>query len=322
MSKIKIGFIGCGGIAQAHLKVLSNIPEVTLKAFCDVDIKRAEECAKKYGGNFYSQVEEMVEKEKLEAVYICIPPFAHENQEIICAENKINLFVEKPVALTIKKAKEIERVIEKNGIITQVGYLLRFNKAMEEVREMLLDKGGPIGLVRLNRPSGIPSTSWWSFQEKSGGPIVEMITHHIDRMRWIVGEIERVYAEYDNIFHRGIKNFTIDDVSTLSLRFKNKAIGIITSSCLSYNPDFYERILAKNMEIDIGWKEIRIYEKNKVTSIQFEGNPMQREDEHFINSVKEGKKTKIPYEEGVKTLEVTLSALKSAKTHQPVNLPL
>jgi len=113
MSSVRVGFIGCGGIANLHMNNLSRIEGVELVAFCDVDEGRAKAAAERFKGNAYTDHRKMFEREQLDAVYICIPPHAHTDQEILAAQAGVAIFVEKPVARTLDKALEILEAIKK-----------------------------------------------------------------------------------------------------------------------------------------------------------------------------------------------------------------
>ena len=77
MQKTRIGFIGAGGIAQRHLSILENLDDVVLAAFADTDFERAERCRPSLGAQAFENHTEMLAWTRLDAVFICIPPFAH-----------------------------------------------------------------------------------------------------------------------------------------------------------------------------------------------------------------------------------------------------
>jgi len=91
---VKVGLVGTGGMANGHLEHLSEIKEVEITSLCDIKRERVEAASKKYGGKIYTDYEKMLKEEKLDALYICLPPFAHENIEILAAEKGTHLFIE------------------------------------------------------------------------------------------------------------------------------------------------------------------------------------------------------------------------------------
>jgi predicted dehydrogenase len=307
------------------MESLSKIPEAKMVAFADVVEERARNCAGKYSGTSYKDYHDMLEKEDLDACYIAIPPFAHTDQELLCSKKRIAFFIEKPVALTIKKAKEVQRSVAKLGTITQVGYVMRFYDGLQQLRQVLKERGGKIGLIEMARLGGIAGDAnfWWRRKELSGGQLVEQSTHQVDMARWMLGDVSTVYAKFGRQLNRDLPNFTIEDISSVIMKFKNGAIGVLTSSCAVQEAGGLGRftIIAKNLEIQSN-NGYRLIEGKNVTEYKDTNDAVQDEDRHFVSCVASGKKTAIPYIEGLKSLEVTLAAVESAKTGKEIKLPL
>lgn len=79
MEIIKVGFVGVGGIASLHLKNISENEHAHVTAVCDIVEEQARQNGVKYGANAYTDVDKMLEKEELDALFVCVPPFAHKN---------------------------------------------------------------------------------------------------------------------------------------------------------------------------------------------------------------------------------------------------
>jgi len=310
---------------SAHMESLSKIQEAKMVAFADVVEERARGCANKFSGKAYRDYHEMLEGEELDACYIAIPPFAHTDQELLCSKEKIPFFVEKPVALTMKKAKEVQRSIARSGIITQVGYVMRFYDGLQSVRQILKERGGKIGLIEMVRLGGIAGDEnfWWRRKELSGGQLVEQSTHQVDMARWMVGDVSTVYAKFGRQLNGDLPNFTIEDVSSVIMKFKNGAIGVLTSSCATQKAGGvgHFTVLAKNVEL-ISNRGYKVVESGNVAEFRDTVDAVLEEDKHFVGCVQGGKKTAVPYVEGLRTLEVTLAAVESAKTGKEIKLPL
>ncbi|MBS7609656.1 Gfo/Idh/MocA family oxidoreductase [Candidatus Bathyarchaeota archaeon] len=322
---LNIGIIGCGGIASAHLKALQQNPDVRLSAFSDIVVERARSFAETVGGgSVYRDYHEMLERERLDACYICIPPFAHTDQELLCVEKGIPFFVEKPVALSLEKAREIDAAVEKAKLITQVGYVLRFNDAMVKALDILRREGGQIALYQAIRLGGIPGTPWWRRMELSGGQLVEQSTHMVDQARWIINsEVREVFAKFDFSLLKDIPEFNVEDVSIVSMAFENGALACITSSCAAKRGLMEAWVIAKNLQIETNGSTVRVIKsRENVLEINPEKTALVEEDKHFIQCVKDGNQTLVPYKEGLKTLEATLAAVKSAREGRPIRLPL
>src|SRR6185295_19584217 len=138
---VKIGFIGTGGVARwAHFGHLSKWSDVKLAAFCDVNQQACEAAAKEFGGKAYTSAEKMLDAEKLDGVYVCVPPFAHEKHEILAAQRKVAVFVEKPLTTTLEHAQEIKTAVEKSKVVSAVGYNWRAADITRKARERMAGK--------------------------------------------------------------------------------------------------------------------------------------------------------------------------------------
>ncbi len=331
MKRINVGFIGCGGIANAHAQRLAKFADVKLVAFCDIAIERARTFASRYNGRAYSDWHEMLDKEKLDAVFICLPPFAHRDEVIVAAEKGINIYIEKPIALNMKLAREMVRAVEKAGIKSQVGYQLRFAAGVERAKR-LIDEGkvGDIGLVVGAYWCRFIRKDWWIDRSKSGGQIVEQSTHLYDILRWLCGDVSRVYAEMDRIFYKDMEEMSIEDVSSVILRFKSGAVGSVTATIGAVPHFWWVRwsIIGKEAMLESeDPNSLKIYwsskEPLKIEEYREIGrDPMTLAERDLIDAISRDKPTRTPISEGAKTLELTLAAIKAAESGRVVALPL
>jgi predicted dehydrogenase len=182
--KIKVGFVGCGGISSYHLESLAKNPHVNLVSFCDINLKRAKTTAKKFGGvkaTAFSNAEHMFKETNLDAAYFCLPPFAH-GAEMEAVNREIPFFVEKPVGLYINQSEDISAAVTKKQLITSVGYMSRYRQGTQKVREILKDDppvlvlGGWISGGGSGPKPDVP-LHWTQLKEKSGGQFHEQVTH-------------------------------------------------------------------------------------------------------------------------------------------------
>lgn len=330
MKPLAIGFIGCGGIARAHAARLSTLNNVRLKAFSDLAVNKAREMASLYGGEAYADWRDMLEKAELDLVFICLPPFAHKDEVMVAAENGMHIYIEKPIALDLKLAREMAKAIEKYRVKSQVGYQLRFGYGVEKAKRMV--ESGEVG--RIGLASGMYwcrflRRDWRLDKSKSGGQIVEQATHVYDILRWLCGEVDRVYAEMDRLLYQ-VEGMTIEDVSGTVLRFKSGAVGVVSSTIAAATGHWWVRWKI------VGWKallesedpnQLRVYWNLKEPpGVEEFRKPvkdtMLLAQLDLINAILEDKPTRTPIWEGVKTLELTLAAVKSAETGKPITLPL
>ena len=320
--KVRIGFIGTGRIATRHMEKLSKIKDVTLVSVCDVEKKEAEKMAKIWGGKFYTDYREMLDKESLNAVYICLPPFAHIDQEILAAEKGINLFVEKPLALDLKKAYQISKIIEESGVISSVGYLYRYSDIVNRAKEEVSQR--KIALILGHYLCPMPSIRWWRNKNESGGQIVEQTTHIFDLARYLVGEVDTIYGQRSRGLMEDVENYSLDDASCVNLHFQSGAVGSISSACtLKRGRDWGINLIGKGFRIDLLLSShLLIISNGKRKEIKMQTDPYQAEDEAFIEAVKKNRPKIIrsTYSDALKTLKLTLAADSSLEKGRIISL--
>ena len=311
---IKIGFIGCGGNARGHMGSLSKMEDVKLVALCDVNEKRAKSAAEQFGSEAYTDHKTMLDEADLDAMYISIPVFAHGAPELDTIQRGLPFFVEKPVAINMEKAEEVLEAVEKSSIITCVGYQLRYTGSADAAKKLL--KGKTINMVmgRYWCDTGMGSPdAWLRRMDQSGGQIVEQATHTIDMMRFLVGEVQEVFALQAN---RILKDIDCPDSNAVCLKFGNGAVGTITTEW-AYKGGWantnvldilYDHSL---LHWTIGGMEITPAPE---TPPKIKGG--QSIDRVFVDAVKSGDGSKIrsPYSDAVRSFAISLAANKSGKS--------
>ena len=310
---VRIGFVGTGGIAHHHLSQLKEIPQAEVVALTDVAEDRAVAAAEKFGGRVYADPRAMLDGAELDAMYVCVPPFAHTDAEILAAQRGVHLFVEKPVALTLEKAQEVAAAIRESGVMSSAGYVLRYLKGTTQARKLL--QGRDIAMVASNRWSGIPGVPWWRVMEQSGGQLVEMTTHQVDLMRALAGEIVEVSSRSDYRVLGDLPDFTIPDAQIALFQFESGAIGYLSTSCALTSGGGRGDMEFVTRDAVVRWE-------GDTASVSPEGalplpevtEPHPSIDEAFVKAVATGDRSLIlcDYEDGLRTLDVTLCANRSA----------
>ena len=312
--EIKVGFIGTGGIANNHMNKLAQIDGVKVTAVCDIDEDKVKAVAQKRNATPYTDYRDLLGKEDLDCLFICLPPFAHSGQELDAIRLGIPLFVEKPVALDLDYAEKVADAAADAGVITSVGYLYRYSDLIVKAKELLADNNPNLFVSRYLCP--LPKSPWWGVRERSGGQLVEQVTHHIDIARWVMGDIVQVSAS-------GVRNvvpqsevFDVEDTSALILRFKSGALGTVSCTC----------VLDKrwNSELDFVAKGLRVevflapaatmrWSNGSVEELSGAVDPYLEQDRAFIEAVRTGDASGIrcDYEDAIKSLRVSVAAGKS-----------
>lgn len=291
---------------------------------CDADADRAHEAAQKFGGKVYVDYRDMIEKEEIEAVFVCVPPFAHKDAEALAAEKGLHIFVEKPVVLELEQGLEIKEAIEKAGVISCVGYQVRYLPVASAAREFL--KGRPVALVAGHRWAefaGGPG-HWWRRMDRSGGMLHEQATHNVDLIRYVVGEVGSVYARYSSGVLRDVENLTVPDAQVVVMEFRNGATGYFSTACTFTKDGWWNStdVILRDMMLRMTFSDVAILPEGAAeVPVPEPGMSIQ---EAFIHAVRTGDRSVIrsDYADALKTTELTLAANESAKTGRPIEMRL
>ena len=322
---VKVGFVGTGGIANSHLRKLATMENVCIAALCDIAEARVNTAIEAYGGRAYTDYHRMFDEIDLDAVYFCLPPFAHSDAEIIAAEGGLHLFVQKPVVLEFETGVRIAEAIQKSGVISCVGYQGRYSNVATAVRNFLKDK--TIGMVACHRWGGIAGgpSHWWRVMEKSGGMLHEQATHQLDMIRYTAGEIVEVYKVDAMKINADQENNTIPDAEVVTLQFESGAVGYISTSAALINGGGGSRtdfIIEGHYILQLSWGDVQIIPDGAAT-IEVPDGPALSIDEAFIQAIQTGDRSIIrsSYADGLKSAAVTIAANQSSREHRPVRVP-
>ncbi len=321
MEKVKLGFIGTGGMAGAHMRNLKdNFEDVEFTAMCDISEDRAKQRAQEFGGNAYTDFRVMYDKEDLNAVYICTPPFAHGEQERIACERGIAMFIEKPIHSELEPAVIINDYIEQTGVITSVGYHWRYGGNAQNAKAMLDAEPQILGALGY-WIGGLPGTPWWRVRAQSGGQHVEQTTHIFDLARFLIGsDGKTVHGVAASGSMTNIPNYDVDDISMVNIEFQNGTVANIVSSCAM---EGYGRVqlevFCRGLVVTVGGAN-NFNRKGETEPLSSEGG--QDRDRVFIDAVKSGDGSKIlsSYSDALQTLRIMLAASTSFRTGKAVDL--
>ena len=316
----RIGFIGVGGIAQEHLKNLRQIEGARVVAACDVNPEPAERVAGEWGARPYADFRTMLDEEHLDALYVCVPPFAHQGQELLAVERGIPFLVEKPIDTGTDYAERVAAAVAAKGLITAVGYHWRYFASVAKAREVMGDR--PVGMALGYWMDTMPPPLWWRQKQLSGGQLVEQTTHVVDLARYLVGEITEVYAQMATRVLGDVEQFTVPDVGTATVRFAGGAVGAFSNSCIGAPGPIALHLYLKDLTLEIGG-HLTVRTPDGAEEFRDYPNAYLAEDEAFLHAVRSGDASRIrsPYAEALETQRVTAAANRSAETGLPVRLP-
>ena len=194
MEKLKVGIIGCGGIANGkHMPALAKIKEVELVAFCDIIEERAVEAAKKYGvegAKVYTDYKELLADESIVTVHVCTPNRSHSFITIDALEAGKHVMCEKPMAKTYAEAKAMYEASVRTGKKLTIGYQSRWRGDSLYLKQCCED--GMFGEIYYARALALRRRAvptWGVFlneYEQGGGPLIDIGTHALDLTLWLM----------------------------------------------------------------------------------------------------------------------------------------
>jgi predicted dehydrogenase len=321
MTATRIGFIGAGGIATRHLEDLLRFDDVRVVALADPAQERAADLAARAGGTTYTDYRQMLDRETLDALYICVPPFAHGAPEAAAVERGLPFFVEKPLAVDGPTAERIAAAVAARGLVTAVGYHWRYLDIVERAQELLSQT--PARLALGYWLDATPPPAWWRKEAESGGQMVEQTTHIFDLARLLCGEVTQVSAAGSRTDRPDFPDSDVADVSVATLHFASGALGQMASTCVLHWPHRIGlHLFGEGLAIELSEFELMVDVGRGRPVQRAEGDPFMREDRAFVDAV-QGKTNHIraTYAEALQTHRLTTTVAAAMRSGQILPVP-
>ncbi len=308
---IRIGFIGAGWISGSHRQTLRAMDDVELVAVCDVDEAKARQAAEEDGAAAYGDWRQMLRGETLDALYICVPPFAHGEMERAAVEKGLPMFIEKPVAVSWEAAVPVARQVLDSGLTTAVGYHWRYSPLTERARTFLEEARVAAMVGAFACP--MPPPDWWRRRDGSGGQVIEQTTHVADLVRYLSGsEPTRVFAAgTSGIMEAKVENFSVDDASVAVVQLSSGVVAGLTSACMQ--PLVYRiglDVLTDRGTVRLGEEQVVVEEsdeKREAMELPADCSPWGLATEGFVQAVRTGDESSVrcDYAEAMRTFGLT-----------------
>ncbi|HKM17395.1 MAG TPA: Gfo/Idh/MocA family oxidoreductase [Limnochordia bacterium] len=202
MDKLRVGVIGCGGIANGkHLPAVAKIPEAEMVAFCDIILSRAEAAKTRYGtedAKVYRDYEELLADPSIDVVHVLTPNNWHAPMTIAALHAGKHVMCEKPMAKTAAEARAMVDAAKATGKLLTIGYQNRFRQDVQYLHKMC--RAGELGEVYFAkahalRRNAVPT--WGVFldaEAQGGGPLIDIGTHALDLTLWLMDNYEPKYV--------------------------------------------------------------------------------------------------------------------------------
>ncbi|HHW14935.1 MAG TPA: Gfo/Idh/MocA family oxidoreductase [Firmicutes bacterium] len=227
MDELRVGILGLGFMGGMHARLFSQMPGVRVVAVADTLPERRETVAAALGADAYESFQRVLEREDVDAVSICLPDAAHRVPAVMAAERGKHILLEKPIATTLKDAAAIAEAVQRSGVVTMIGFLLRYEPRYASIKAALED--GTIGdIVHMYTRRNSPRSHGPRRYGSAGNLTYHVAVHDLDLLHWYSrAPVERVYAERAR---RVLTGLGLDDSIFATLRFADGSIA-----CLEYS---------------------------------------------------------------------------------------
>jgi predicted dehydrogenase len=328
VSTVRIGIVGAGAVAARHLRTLLAMDGVEVAAVADPALERAKELAAEAGAPAYPNHMELLAAERLDAVYICVPPFAHGAPELAVIDAGLPMFVEKPVAIDQETATTIAIRLAGRSLVTCTGYHWRWLDTFDRAAALLADR--PPRLVQCSWLDKVPPPPWWLRRDGSGGQTIEQTTHVLDTARGLAGDVVEVHAFATraastptlpgSMGEAALPGADIHDVSVASLRFASGAVGTVASTCLL--PRLQRagvQVVADGLSLELSATALLVEVDGRRDAWTAGADPRPRPDRDFVAAVRGGEnRIRVPWPEAYRTHLLACAITRSADEGRPL----
>lgn len=354
--KVKLGIIGTGGISGSHMASYAKNPNVELYAFCDINEDVLNAKADQYGvTRRYTDYNEMLKLEELDAVDICAWNSVHAPAAIAALNAGKHVFCEKPMASNLADAYKMKEAADKAGKLLMIGFVRRYANDCKILKDFIdADSLGEIYYTKANylRRKGNPGRWFGNKAISGGGPLIDLGVHVIDLVRYLMGNPKPVSvygATYQKLFDRknvkGVKAFEtmgyvsqgskddicdVEDLAVAMVRFDNGAVlNIETSFSLNIKEDKGEIELFgtkggvklnPNVELYTEMNNYMVDVEMGQGTIQGLTGLWDNEMNHFIDCVQNGAACKSPAEDGIVIMQILDAIYRSAELGHEIEI--
>jgi UDP-N-acetyl-2-amino-2-deoxyglucuronate dehydrogenase len=233
-TRLRTAIVGCGKVAGTHALAYQSLPNSQLVAVCDVAAERAQDFAKKLNVSAYTDLAEMLKREKVDVLSICTQHTQHPAAVEIAAAAGVHAISEKPLAIDLASCDRAIAAARAGGIKLGVISQRRWYEPVLRMKEAI--DAGKLGkpvlaivtMLGWREPAYYLSDPWrGTWAGEGGGVVVSQAPHYLDLMCWFMGPATELHGYWDTYNHPDIE---VDDTVIASVRFKNGGMGSIVLS--------------------------------------------------------------------------------------------
>lgn len=327
---VNIAIVGAGGISERHIEALKRCEQARIVGIIDISRENAQRRAAMCGAKVYDALLDCLNL--VDMVYVLTPPSTHRQIAIEAMSAGKHVVIEKPVTATIEDARIICETARRMNVKCMVGFNMRFRVGYGKLREFV--QSGKIGELTTYwcQRHGLrvdPKNKWSTDPMLMTGMTIQSLSHDIDAMRWIAGDVDKV-AAFVQCTRPNLPGF--DDNCNAIFRLKNGATGNFQSSWSSHTGFNTRGVLGLNGTAYISgpdlwnmdsfhWKTADMpYECVERIDDIHDVRSFVVEDAYFVDCVARDIAPSVTAEDGLKALQVSYAMLKSDKTGEIVSL--
>lgn len=352
MDTVKIALVGAGNIANVHLASYQKVPAAEIYAICDINEKRLNETADKFGiSRRYTDIDTMLSQlPELDAVDVCTWNNAHADCSIKALNAGKHVLCEKPMAFNTQQAEQMREAAKRNNKLLMIGFVLRFSDDARIAKDFVdQDYLGEIYYAKAQyvRRHGNPG-GWFADKERSGGgPVIDLGVHVIDLTRYLMGSPKpvSVYAVTGNKLGNRpyLKNgvgwqpkdaspedpCTVEDFGTALIRYDNGAVTLLEASYDMNGPGIgCKQLFGTKGGMDLS-SGVKIYGtcNDYLADIQVDTKNLRgakdqfvEEMAHFVDCIQNGTPCRATAEDGITVMKILDAIYESGRTGHEVLL--
>lgn len=329
----KAAVIGLGDISQIHIPAIRRLENAVIQAVCDIDEGKrgiVEEAA------FYTDYKEMIEREELDGVHICLPHYLHVPVARYCAEKGLHVFVEKPLGLNYVQAAQLAETEKKHPEVKLCLCLQnRLNETTEEMMRIVQEGAygrllGIKGLVAWHRPKEYYDCKPWRglMEYAGGGSMINQSVHTMDLMQLLGGRISGIRGNIAQLLDYGIE---VEDTANVRILFENGAVGnFYSTNANPENSSVEVELLFEHARFTMrdntlwrtdGEKKEKLAEDLRLPGTKFYyGASHSKLIEKFYRAIEEGTEDYIHVSEGLISMQMIDAVCLSSKENRIVRM--
>lgn len=262
---LKVGIIGLGVISHTHIEAIMKMEDAEIMAVCDCNPDKKQNIS---GTRFYEKLDDILQKESLDCLHICLPHHLHVPAAIQAAKHGISIFMEKPAGLDSRDLKPLLSLEETYGVKLAICLQNRYNATTQAVKEILRRETygklkGCKAIVTWNRVHGYYNTDLWRgrLKEAGGGVMLSQAIHTLDLLCEFCGKIDWVKGFTGNLL---LESIEVEDTACAHIQFQNGTGGIFYGSVTHCNDSSIEiEIVLEGAILRIRNNELRLLQNHE-----------------------------------------------------------